>query len=134
MNRELKSRFLVALASLLFPAVSLVAQSTSQPPWTNEYRVTLFPHSPIRRKLSGFGYLGWVKNPDSAYTNWYAGFPGAVYSARPWIQVWGGLIGIYTNNYTNENGKQDTLELRPFIGSKAFLPNKKKWNIFNLTR
>jgi len=134
MYRKLGFRFLVALAFQFTLAVSLLAQSTSPPPWTNEYRVTLFPHYPIKGKLSGFGYLGWVKNPDSAYTNWYGGFPGAVYSAKPWIQAWGGLLCIYTNNYTTENGKQDTLELRPFIGWKAFLPNKKKWNIFNFTR
>src|SRR6516162_4486411 len=108
MNLRLESRFPVALAFLLIPAVSLVAQSSSPPPWTNEYRVTLFPHYPIKGNLSGFGYLGWVKNPDAAYTNWYAGFPGVVYTARPWIQAWGGFIGIYTNTFTNENGKQDT--------------------------
>lgn len=134
MHRILESRFLVALAFLLALAVSLAAQSTSPPPWTNQYRVTLHSQYPIKGNLSGFGYLGWVTNPDSEYTRWHVGFPGVIYNAKPWIQVWGGLYGIYTNNYTNENGKQDTLELRPFIGWKMFLPNKKKLNVYNFTR
>jgi hypothetical protein len=134
MRRKPQSRFLVALAFLLTLPVPQEAQSTSPPPWTNEYRVTLFPHYPIKGNLSGFSHLGWVKNPDSQYTNWYGGFPGFIYKARPWFQVWSGMLAIYTNNYTKENGKQDTLELRPFIGWKAFLPNKKRWSIYNFTR
>jgi len=123
---------LTFLLSVLSMALSLSAQSNNEA--TNEWRVTAFPHYPIKGNLSGFGYLGWVKNPDNEYTLWYGGFPGVIYTAKPWFQVWSGLLDIYTNNYTNENGKQDTLELRPFIGYKAFLPNKLKWNIYNFTR
>jgi hypothetical protein len=101
---------------------------------TNEWRITAFPHYPIKGNLTGFGYFGWVKNPSGEYSLWYAGAPGVIYNAKPWLQIWGGLHDIYTNNYTRENGKQDTLELRPFIGSKIFLPNKIKWNIYNYTR
>ena len=110
------------------------AQAQSSPDVTNEYRVTAFPHFPIKGKLTGFGYLGWVKNPEADYTLWYVGHPGVVYSVKPWFQIWGGLLGIYTNNETAVNAKQDTMELRPFIGPKLFLPNKRKWNIYNFTR
>jgi hypothetical protein len=123
----------VLLSSLLITtATPLAAQSSNDV--TNEWRITAFPHYPIKGNLTGFGYLGWVKNPGASYSLWYGGFPGVVYNAKPWFQVWGGLIDVYTNNYTSENGKQDTLELRPFIGYKAFLPNKRKWNIYNFSR
>ena len=41
-------------------------------------------------------------------------------------QVWGALLGIYTNNYTNENGKQDTFELRPFIWMEGISAQQKE--------
>lgn len=111
------------------------AQSTNeQVNVTNEYRVTIFPHYPIAGNLSGFGYIGWVTNPELEYKLYYGGFPGLVYRFSPWLQAWGALLGIYTNNDTPSNGKADTLELRPFVGAKLFLPNKLKWNIYNFTR
>lgn len=97
---------------------------------TNEYRVTVFPHYPIAGNLSGFGYLGWVKNPELDYSLWYGGFPGVIYNVGRWVQAWGGLLAIYTDNAT----KEDALELRPFAGAKLFLPNSLKWNIYNFTR
>src|SRR5215471_6705752 len=127
-SRRYPLLFFLCLLSIALP---LAAQNNDV---TNEWRITAFPHYPIKGNLSGFGYLGWVKNPGSEYSLWYAGFPGVVYNVKPWFQAWGGLLDIYTNNYTNENGKQDTLELRPFIGPKLFLPNKRKWNIYNFTR
>jgi len=125
-------RVLIILLGMLSMAFPLLAQTNNDV--TNEWRITAFPHYPIKGNLSGFGYLGWVKNPGAEYSLWYAGFPGVVYTAKPWFQAWGGLLDIYTNNYTNENGKQDTLELRPFIGPKLFLPNRWQWNIYNFTR
>jgi Protein of unknown function (DUF2490) len=113
-------------------AGAVAAQSSND--ITNEWRVTVFPHYPIRGNLSGFGYMGWVKNPDANYSLWYGGFPGFIYNFKPWFQGWGGLLLIYTNNYTDVTGKQDTLELRPFIGPKLFVPNKRKLNIYNFTR
>ncbi len=101
---------------------------------TNEYRLTVFPHYPIAGNLSGFGYIGWVKNPELDYTLWYGGFPDVIYSVKPWLQAWSALLAIYTDNATDLNGKADTLELRPFIGAKLFLPNSLKWNIYNFTR
>jgi hypothetical protein len=132
MNPGKRYRMLAPLLCLLSMTAALKAQNSNGV--TNEWRITAFPHYPITEKVSGFGYLGWVKNPGSAYSLWYLGTPGFIYMAKPRLQVWTGLLDIYTNNYTNENGKQDTLELRPFIGGKFFLPNKRKWNIYNFTR
>jgi hypothetical protein len=99
-------------------------------PVTNEYRVTIFPFHPISENLTGFGYLGYVNNPQNDYSTYYLGYPGLNYSIKPWLQIWTGLIGIYTNNH----GKDDTLELRPFVGPKFFLPNRRKMNLYNFTR
>ena len=86
------------------------------------------------------GQLKRVRSPGlgegsgSNYSQWYVGYPGLIYNLRPHIQLWGGLLGVYTDNDPEATGKPDTLELRPYIGAKLFLPNKKKWNIYNLTR
>ncbi|MHC1777989.1 MAG: DUF2490 domain-containing protein [Lentimicrobium sp.] len=96
----------------------------------NEYRITLFPSHKVTETIGGFGYLGYVWNPEKKYQTYYLGWPCATYTPNSWLQVWGGLIGAYTDN---EN-KADNLELRPFAGVKLFLPNELKWNIYNFTR
>jgi hypothetical protein len=129
---SLRLRILSFLALVLTPAAGLYGQNNNDV--TNEWRITAFPHYPIKGKMSGFGYLGWVTNPDSNYKLYYFGVPGFIYTANPKVQAWVGLLDIYTNNDTLSNGKQDTLELRPFIGGKFFLPNKLRWNIYNFSR
>lgn len=119
---------------LLTAGVASAQTSSDASNVTNEYRLTVFPHFPIAGPLSGFGYIGWVKNPESDYELWYLGTPGVIYQVKPWLQGWSGLFLIYTDNASAINGKADTLELRPFIGAKLFLPNSRKWNIYNLTR
>jgi hypothetical protein len=96
----------------------------------NEYRITLFPSHKVTDKIGGFGYLGYVWNPEKNYQTYYLGWPCATYTPKTWMQFWGGLIGAYTNN----EDKSDQLELRPFAGAKFFLPNNLKWNIYNFTR
>jgi len=96
----------------------------------NEYRLTLFPYHRISDKVTGFGYLGYVNNPDKNYQTFYVGWPGVNYTINKSVQLWAGLVFTYTN-YENSS---DKLELRPFIGVKLFLPNKAKWNIYNFTR
>jgi hypothetical protein len=124
----------VLAVGLLALAKPLAAQTPDATNVTDEYRFTVFPHYPISEKLSGFGYAGWVTNPESEYELWYLGMPGFIYQVKPWLQVWTGLFFIYTDNDTTSNGREDTLELRPFVGAKLFLPNTLKWNIYNLTR
>ncbi len=115
--------FLIIFA---FSSLRLMAQEDIG----NEYRITLFPSHKVTDKIGGFGYLGYVWNPEKNYQVYYLGWPCATYTPKAWIQIWGGLIGAYTNN----EEKSDQLELRPFAGAKLFLPNKLKWNIYNFTR
>jgi hypothetical protein len=96
----------------------------------NEYRITLFPSHKITEKVTGFAYLGYVWNPEKNYKTFYLGYPAAAYTASEWLQIWGGVVGLFTNNEV----ASDKLEIRPFFGPKFFLPNKMKWNIYNFTR
>ena len=122
-------------AILIFSSVLLIVAIDSsklmaQEDIGNEYRITLFPSHRVTDKIGGFGYLGYVWNPVKNYQTYYLGWPCATYTPKKWMQVWGGLIGAYTNN----KDKSDQLELRPFAGAKFFLPNSLKWNIYNFTR
>src|SRR5215470_13812952 len=82
---------------------------------TNEYRITVFPHYPITKSLSGFGYLGWVQDGEAGYRLYYVGMPGFIYTVKPWLQAWTALLGIYTDNDRTVNAREDSLELRPFV-------------------
>lgn len=105
------------------------ARAQYEDPTGNEYRLTLFPYHRISDQVTGFGYLGYVNNPDKEFQTYYLGY-GASYAFNPTFQLWGGLIGTYTDYQKSA----DKLELRPFIGPKIFLPNHWKWNIYNFTR
>lgn len=120
------------LAAVLCGVLSLLFASDARAQGDdigNEYRVTLFPYHRISDQLTGFGYLGYVNNPEKDYQTDYLGY-GANYSFNRLIQLWGGLISTYTDNESSA----DKLELRPFTGVKLFLPNEIKWNIYNFTR
>jgi len=117
-------------AGLLFllPVMPLPAQA--QDDTGNEYRLTLFPYHRISDEVTGFAYFGYVWNPEKDYQTYYLGWPAASYAPNRWLQIWGGLVGLYTNNQHSA----DKLEMRPFVGGKFFLPNDAKWNIYNFTR
>ena len=122
----------LALGLLCAPgarAASSSAADDNAEPRSGEYRLTLFPYYKVTDKLTGFGYLGYVSNPDKHYTTDYLGW-GVNWSVKPHVQLWTGLFGTYTNN---ENSA-DKLELRPFVGGKFFVANEIKWNIYNFTR
>ena len=107
----------------------LAARAQPDEPTGNEYRLTLFPYYSITTNLTGFGYLGYVNNPEEGYQTYYLG-KGVNYFLTPSVQLWGGLISTYTENQDSAN----QLELRPFAGVKLFVPNQFKWNIYNFTR
>jgi hypothetical protein len=98
-------------------------------PIGNEYRLTLFPSYRISTNTYGFGYLGYVINPDDDFQTFYLG-KGVNYFLTSRVQLWGGLISTYTDNEESAN----QLELRPFSGVKVFVPNAIKWNIYNFSR
>ena len=127
MKRNLRMVLVLTLAALGLAAGPLRAQEDDI---GNEYRLTFFPYHRITDELTGSGYLGYVWNPEKDYRTYYLGWPVLSYAPVSWLQLWGGLVGLYTDN----EDSADKLELRPFVGPKLFLPNKLKWNIYNFTR
>ena len=122
----MKCRFLLAALFMMLGLSSL----RSQDDIGNEYRITAFPSHPVTDKLTALAYLGYVWNPAKGYQTYYLGWPAAIYTPKSWLQIWGGLLSIYTDN----ESKASQLELRPFAGAKTFLPNKIKWNIYAFPR
>jgi hypothetical protein len=120
----------VLLSVAAAPAAAQAPTSTEPPPGVaNEYRITAYPSYRISDTVSGFGYVGWVYKPDADYSSYYLG-KGVFYTPTKWLQIWGGLIGVYTDN----TGKSDLLELRPFGGPKFMGSTGKKWRYYNWTR
>lgn len=110
-------------------APSASAQNNSDV--ANQYRLTLNPSSKITENLTGFALLSYGNSPDNDSRRYNVRWPGLYYSVDKWLQIWGGLNSIYTDN----GGLSDnTLELRPFIGPKWFIPNKREWVIYNYSR
>jgi hypothetical protein len=98
---------------------------------TNEYRLTAYPSYRLAEEWIGFGYVGIVAKPDADYSSYYLG-KGAFYTPEKWLQLWAGLIGVYTD-FTNQSS--NTLELRPFVGAKFIdMTEGWKWRYFNWTR
>jgi hypothetical protein len=110
----------------LAPPFSLEADDDT----SDEYRVSLSPHHPIKGDLSGFAHLEYRLNPEKDYQAYDLLWPGVTYSAMSWLQFSGGLV----TRYTDHEQSADTLELRPFAGVKFFLPNQANWHIYNYTR
>jgi hypothetical protein len=120
---------MVAAPACAEPAPQAPAPTETPPDVANEYRITAYPSYRISDKLSGFGYLGWVYKPDADYTSYYLG-KGVFFSPARWVQIWGGLIAVYTD----QTGKSDLLELRPFGGPKFLGQAGRRWRYFNWTR
>jgi hypothetical protein len=119
------------LLPVLWVVITASAQAQGQAPEvTNQYDARLWLYHNISGALTGFGYLEYRRDPQDHYRNYRLGWPGITYLAKPWFQIWTGLVSSYTvNEY-----KADQWELRPYVGSKVFLPNKRKMNLYNYTR
>jgi hypothetical protein len=94
----------IRVLGALVCAVALSASAQNDERIGNEYRLTLFPYHKINEKLTGFGYLGYVNNPDKDYQTGYLGY-GASYSLNKSVQLWGGLNPSYTDNIFRLNIK-----------------------------
>jgi len=116
----------LAVAGLIWAAPA----ATRAADVTNEYRLTAYPSYRLAEEWIGFGYIGIVAKPEGHYTSYYLG-KGAFYTPEQWLQLWAGLIGVYTDSTISSN----TLELRPFVGAKFIdMTERLKWRYFNWTR
>ena len=121
-------RTLIAIAIFISTFASLGKAQDND--ITNEYRITLVTSRPVSDKVVLFQYLGFVSSPDKSVKTIYYSPPGVIYKAKPWLELWGGLFGLYNFNENAAN----SWELRPLTGVKVYLPNKKKLNIYNFSR
>lgn len=121
------------VAAVIF-GCALALHAAAQPPddedITNEYRATLVTSKPVSDKVVLFNYLGYVSSPDKKVKTLYYSPPGVIYKPKPWMELWGGVFGLYN---WNENAT-DSWEIRPLVGAKFYVPNKKKLNIYNFSR
>jgi hypothetical protein len=120
---------LLVIGALAHPAS---AQTTTDEPIRNEYRVTLVTTRPAadREKVILFQYLGIVDNNDKQLTSYYYSPPGLIIKPTKWVEIWAGMFGLYTDNKEANN----SWEIRPLTGVKVYVPNNKKLNLFNFTR
>ena len=127
-----RSRVGLFVCGLLLALPIAPATAQEEPADTDilqEYRITAYPNYRISDSVNGFGYIGWVYKPDARYKSYYLG-KGVFWTPVKWFQVWGGVIGVYTNLYDESN----TLEIRPFGGPKFMGMSSKKWRYYNWTR
>jgi len=119
-----------AIIAAIFAFSFLAVAQSPDRDITNEYRATLVTSKPVTDKVILFQYLGYVSSPDKSVKTMYYSPPGVIYKPKPWLEIWGGLFGLYNWNQNANN----SWELRPLTGVKVYLPNKKKLNIYNFTR
>jgi hypothetical protein len=93
------------------------------------YWLNINPHHAVTDKLSGFGNFGYYYSPDN-YSKYEFGWPGVIYTVRPWLQLSGGLNTYFTDNDDSAN----TLELRPFADIKVFAPRLSVFRPYNRFR
>ena len=63
-RRRVSGPVLACLAVLLLVVASPRLHAQEADDLANEYRITVFPNYPIKGRLTGFGYLGYVMNFD----------------------------------------------------------------------
>lgn len=115
--------------SFAFVAPSVAAENNNGVP--NQYELSLNPSSKITENLTGFALLSFANSPDSDLRTYTVRWPAFYYTVDKELQIWWGLNSIFSNN---EGETANTLELRPFIGPKLFIPNERKWVLFNYSR
>lgn len=115
---------------LLMAAVGVHQAHPQETDPGTEYRVTLAPHHNIVGELTGSGEFGYYWNPEEDYETVTALWPGLNYRVTSWLQLGAGFRTLYTDHELAD----DTLELRPIVGVKLFLPNRLQWHFYNQTR
>jgi hypothetical protein len=121
-------RIAPVVALLLIAAGYVVAQT--DPPITNEYRVTQITAKPVSDRIVLFTYSGYTNSPEKHFSSYYTSPPNIIYQVKPGVEILVGLVGVYTDN----RRANDAWEFRPVAGIKFYIPNERKWFIYNFTR
>jgi len=84
----------------------------------------------VSDKVVLFTYSGYTNSPEKHFSSYYSSVPNMIYLAKPWMEVLLGMVIVYTDNRRSN----DSWEFRPVAGVKFYIPNEKKWAIYNFTR
>ena len=103
--------FMAVFAPVLLAILGAMAARAAD----NLYEFNVNPVAPIAGNWSGFGNFGYHEQPDN-YSQYRFGWPGLIYRATDWLQLWGGLDSYYTDNYHSA----DTLELGGKAGASSW--------------
>ncbi len=93
-------------------------------------RVTLGITQPLAPNTLGVSALGVFSNPNKDVHSLYLSPLSLVHKPGKWCELWLGLF-CYYNDKSDED---DSVDIRPRVGAKLFLPNAWKWNLYNFTR
>jgi Protein of unknown function (DUF2490) len=120
---------------LVIAIFSIQAAAQDKNIW-NEYRPSLVFAMPINDKWIAWQYNVLVYAPEKKLTTLGITGPGITYRVNAkkgdpgWLELWAGTLFASTDNYHDTN----SFEVRPVVGVRVFVPNKKKVNIFNFAR
>jgi Protein of unknown function (DUF2490) len=96
----------------------------------DDYRLTAFPYYNFSNNITAYAQLGYAIDNNGHTQTYNLLSPGVAYKVNSWLQLWAGLNDRYYQN----NNQANTFLLRPFIGPKFFIPNKRQWNFYNFTQ
>jgi len=128
MPRLRKQLYLATVLVAIF-ALPIIAASQERNIW-NEYRATATSVMPVTEKFFLWQYTGYFFTAERKQNTFAFSPPGVMYRLKPWMEVWAGMLPSYTDNYVKSN----SWELRPLIGLRTAIPNKRKLNLYNFAR
>jgi hypothetical protein len=123
-------RKLTYMIGLLMIVTAHAAAQEDEPEFTDDYRATLVITKRVNDKLVLFVYQGYANSPDKESSQIYFSPPGVIYKLKPWLEIWGTLTGVYTDNKQTS----DSWELRPTASLKFLIPNKQKLKLYSFIR
>lgn len=121
-----ETAFIAAIFVFSFPA----GAQTTAGSVTNEYRATFVGSRPVSDKVTLYQYLEFLNSPNKGVKTLYYSLPGVIYKPKPWMELRAGVFGLYHWN----KDTTDSWEMRPRVGVKFYVPNRKKLHIYNFTR
>lgn len=122
MVNGIHARCIILLGCLLW-AVVAKAQVT------DDYLTTLNIGHPIKGNVYGYIQPGFGGN-SGVYRSYYLEWPGIIYHARRWFQLWASTRFTYKDYLT----QFDKDEIRPTIGAKLFFSKTRRLTLSNFTR
>ena len=123
MQKLFKYIILVCLSIIVFPSINIIAQESE-----DVKKQVWFDYVMFRKPSEEIQFMGDAGYRFLVGTGWqkYLARPSLQKGIKDWLDVFGGL-GFF---YTIQDGLSNTLEIRPWVGARAYL----YWNTFSKIR